>query len=165
MNRPYVRNLIESELCNINDFKICYFKDIDHDASSPPHYYLCVPVKGCEFVLLCMITSQVQKIKFYRREKNLLNYVVELQKNALSFLDKDESVIDCNKAELIEIEDFVNKIALYSTDPLKIKYEIISEDIKKRVINAIMGSPEVEKITKKSINYCVCPESLPNTKV
>lgn len=134
------------------DFCVCYFKDIRHDSSAPPHYYITVPVSDDSFILFCIITSQVENKLWYYKKKNekALESLVRIDPNHLPFLTKI-SVIDCNMAELISRDEIVDIIDSKLDPPIKVITRNIPDELKDKIISAIKNSPIVKPIIKKMI--------------
>jgi len=135
---------------SLEGFCVCYFKDKRHDLNAPPHYYITVPITDDSSLLLCIITSQIEKRMLYYRKGNLsaIDSLVCVDQNSLSFLKK-ESIIDCNKAELIQKHE-LSKII----DP-KYRFEIKTRDIpaqlKQEIVLAIKKSPLIKTFIKKLV--------------
>ncbi len=142
MELPY-SVLIES----ITNFCVCKFKDINHSPDAPPHYYINVPIDDDNSLLLCIITSKIEKkIQYYPREAH--RGFVFVNENRLSFLDR-KCIIDCNNPILISQKELKDRI------DNRYGFEIISRNIpsslKKDIINSIKKSPVVREYIKKKL--------------
>ena len=134
---------------NNKEFVICHFKDKEHRSDAPLHYRIFVPINDESYVLLCLITSKVQKRKdYYRGDESFLRSLVELNKNDLKFLRAD-SVIDCNRAELMSKGKLFSRISLEDVFEVKCNDQEIPEQLKKRIITAINSSPMIKPEIKK----------------
>lgn len=131
----------------IKDFCICHFKDTNHVPKAPPHYYVNVPVNDDSSLLLCIITSQIEKRKnYYSRNEKALKALVYVSDKTLPFLSK-ESVIDCNGAELY------NRIELQRRIDPKHKIQVternIPDSLKTQITKAVQDSPLIKRYIKK----------------
>jgi len=139
---------------SLTGFCVCYFKDKRHAPESPPHYYVTVPITDDTSLLLCIITSQVEKKMWYYRNVNVsaISSLVLVDQSSLPFLTK-ESFIDCNKAELIEKNELIKIVD--SKPSLEIKTRDVPDELKRKIISAINKSPLVSPFIKKLIvsNY------------
>ena len=133
----------------LTGFCVCYFKDRVFSPEAPPHYYIVVPVSDASSLLLCIITSQVEKRRqYYRENPAALSSLVRVNRDSFPFLKK-ESLIDCNRPELIQRHKLAERI-----DP-NVKYEVITRDIpdhlKREIVLAIKRSPVVKNYIKNVI--------------
>lgn len=140
---------LDIQIQALSDFSICYFKDILHDKNSPPHRYIVIPTDNDLYLIVCIITSQIDnKFSYYskRNEKCLASLVV-LEANELDCLTT-KSVIDCNNALYLHKHALVKRIVpgTYTYIPDNIDQEIIA-----RTLIAIDSSPLVKRNVKKSI--------------
>lgn len=135
---------------SLGGYCICYFKHKDHAQEVPPHYWITIPSKNNSWVLLCIITSQIEKRErhYQKVNSNALPSLVKVTPTDLPFLVK-ESVIDCNKVLLVEKRSFYKVI-----DP-KYKFRIITwdvpKDLQKRITVAVKSSPLVLPYIKNSL--------------
>ena len=145
----YFINSIDS-----SKFNVIKFKDKEHSHGAPPHYYVTIPVLMDSMILISIITSQVKKReKYYEASKSpsAVKSLVKLVSQDFIFLDKDESVIDCNNALLLYKKNLLAKIDTrfefrYICDETK-----FSEILRNKIIEAIKISPLVTLKTKKII--------------
>ncbi|MGR3221359.1 MAG: hypothetical protein ACUZ8H_16305 [Candidatus Anammoxibacter sp.] len=134
----------------ISDFCICRFKDNKHLPEAPPHYYVNVPIDDDSSLLLCIITSQIEKReKFYTKaNKKALKSLVYVDDGTLSLLTK-KSIIDCNKADLITKTELQNRIDPKSK--IEVKEGNLSDNLKIQIVRAINNSPLINDYTKKRL--------------
>lgn len=145
MKSPKLTDYLISTLNN-KEFHVYYYKDSTHSAGSPPHYNILIPIQDDSSLLICLITSQLnKKIDYYRNMHNtsqtrqrLLKSLVFVGKKELPFLDKD-SIIDCNQAVYLTRDEFKKRI-LYKEE-FKIIDKLIPTEIKKNIIAATKNSP------------------------
>ncbi len=121
-------------------FKDKYFA---HDA--PGHYYIVIPT-SCGNLLICIVTSQVEKRRrFY--DDSAQKSLVMLSEDNFSFIDRP-SVIDCNRAELLSRPELLAR-----AERFRKMREKIAEPIKKQIISAILCSPLVKEAIKKVLPH------------
>lgn len=141
-------DIVINQLIKNDQFYLCIFTDISHKPKAAPHFYFFVPVKIKYNLLICMITSQVDKIRnFYISNKKASASLINIDKEDLSVIQK-ESVIDCNNTELLTKQQLIRRI-----DPKKsikiVRYEKdIPNDLKERIINGIENSPLTNQYIK-----------------
>jgi hypothetical protein len=134
---------------NNKEFIICHFRDKAHRCDAPLHYRVFVPINDESYVLLCLITSKVQKRKdYYHGDENFLRSLIELNKNDLKFL-REDSVIDCNRAELMSKGKLFSRISMEDIFEIKCNDHEIPNLLKKRIIGAINCSPMIKPEIKK----------------
>ena len=139
-------------LLSIQDWCVLHFKDVTHDRAAPAHWFLTIPVNPGALFLLCIITSQVEKRVHYYHKINpkAAQSVVRLEARRFSFLPK-ESLIDCNAAELLSIEELEKRVN--RGKGLKIEAQQIPAELKKRIKSAIINSPLVSPAIKMQLNH------------
>lgn len=129
---------------------VCNFKDVNHAPDAPPHYYITIPLSDKINLLLCIITSQIDKrTNFYNKaHKTSVSSLVAVNKHVLPFLTRD-SIIDCNQPEILAKEELIKRV-----NP-KHKFSVIQRelplDLKLKTLEAIKNSPLVEPFIKKMI--------------
>jgi len=96
--------------------KVYLFKNKNYDKNAPTHFHIALKTNQDEYLVLSMITSQVEKkLKYYNlTNKSLIDSVVMIDGSDIDILDKD-SCIDCNDPiystkEEIESRGQVSKI-------------------------------------------------------
>ena len=52
----------------LKGYNVCYFKDVQHDVESPPHFYITIPCKDDSYLVLCIITSKIERKKIIIEE-------------------------------------------------------------------------------------------------
>lgn len=132
----------------LKGFCVCYFKNTDHDPESPPHYHITVPISDASYLLLCVITSQMEnRIKYYQRtNKRAVPCLVKVDKNDLHFLNK-ESIIECNQPMLVRKKNFGRIVD--SKQKCKVIMRDIPSYLKEKIVKAINDSPIVRPFFKK----------------
>jgi hypothetical protein len=138
-------------LNNINDFCILFFKDTAHDPTAPPHFWAIFPVSPILRFSMSIITHQIEKrVKFYKRTNiKALKSLIKISNDTFAFLTM-ESVIDCNRMELLSKEELIKRID--PTGPCEIKTtEKISSFLKREIFSAIDQSPLISPAIKKII--------------
>jgi len=135
----------------IDDFCVLYFKDIEHSKEAPAHFYLTFPIADDRDFVICIITSKVEKRERYYRRKNAkaLKALVHVNNDIFEFLERFDSVIDCNRSELLTKSELVKRI-----DPrwgIKVRERAVPQFIKKEVMSAILQSPLIAPNLKKII--------------
>jgi len=137
-------------LQSINDFCILFFKDTTHNKNAPPHFYVAFPVKDGQYLVICILTSQVESQKNYYRRTNpkAVRSLIQISRDDLSFLNKD-TAIDCNRAEMLSREELKKRIN--SDPPLQLKERKIPSYLKKEICSGIVQSPLIPPYLKKLI--------------
>lgn len=148
-------------LGTINEWFICLFKNSKHAKDSPPHFHIIIPVKELnneickteKSFIVCYITSQIEKRENYYKnifKNDGIKALVKISPKYFNFLTKD-SVVECNKADLYTITELIDIIE--NPKDFILKLEIINEDLKKQIINAIAISPHVRMNVKKILPF------------
>lgn len=130
---------------------ILFFKDINFDPSAPPHFYVTLPIPQKALFVISIITSQVKKrIDYYAYtgKKEAINSLVFIDQHTFSFLTS-QSIIDCNRAEFLTLEDFILKID--NRIACEMKASVIPKYLIDNVVKAICESPLVPSKTKNII--------------
>ena len=139
-------------LNSIRDYCVIYFKDRQHRQDAPPHFYLTFPIKDDLSLIICLITSQVEKQSEYYRRTNTKaeQCLIQVSNDIFAFLDRrKKSVIDCNRAELLSKEELKKRID--PKFPLEIKERKVPSYLKKEIGSAIIQSPLISKIIRDLI--------------
>jgi len=139
-------------LDTISDFCILYFKDTKHDPEAPPHFWVIFPVNPVTRFSMTIITSQIGKRKKYYQENNkALKCLVKITNDIFDFLNRErESVIDCNKTELLSKEELIKRIDPMGPCEIKTIGKFPSF-LKRGIFSAIDQSPLIPPATKKII--------------
>lgn len=139
-------------LNSITDFCVLFFKDKTHLDDAPPHFYLTFPINKNSSLIICIFTSKTRKRRDYYNavNKKAVDCLITVNNDIFEFLNKEDSVIDCNKAELLSKEELINRINIKGYD-CDIKTRKVPGFIKKDVKTAIIRSPLTEKRLKKII--------------
>jgi len=74
-----------------------YFKNKCYMKTTPPHYYISIPIADEHYLLLYVITSQIENKRSYysRTNQKALDSLVHIDRNEINILTRP-SVIDCN---------------------------------------------------------------------
>ncbi|MDD5687050.1 MAG: hypothetical protein PHE88_04375 [Elusimicrobia bacterium] len=131
-------------------FHICYFADSTHQPNSPPHYNIFIPITDNTCLLVCFITSKVEKRKkYYDKSSSIgqkaINSLVYIGKKDFNCL-KQDSIIDCNQVVRLTREELKNRIR--DKSEFKIIRDAISKKIQKEIIGAVRNSPVVDSYIK-----------------
>jgi len=129
--------------------KFFLFKDKEFDLNSSKHFYISIPIRKNEYILLVMFSSQVKKvIRRYELIGKGKDSLVFFEKNDLDFLTRDNSVVDCNNPTYCTCEKLASKIDG--------KLSIIETKIDERIIidlkSAIKRSPNVKNAIKNKFS-------------
>jgi len=123
------------------------FKNSEYDSSAPAHLHIVIPINDSDYVLLTMITSQVEKRKgYYAHNPKALASVIDIEKDDLDLIRK-ESVIDCNKP-LYQTREELATIISGDIEYIDVS---IPDELIDRIKVGIVNSPLVKPIIKKSI--------------
>ena len=78
--------------------KVYLFRNKNYDKNAPAHFHIALKTNQDEYLVLSMITSQVEKrIRYYTlTNKSLVKSVIIIDSNDIDILEK-ESCIDCNE--------------------------------------------------------------------
>jgi len=137
-------------LSNINNFCTFFFKDLKHAPEAPPHHYIIFPAGDGLSLTICIITSQIDsKIAYYKKTRpKAIESLVPVNENMLSFL-KEESIIECNQAELITKEELMKRID--PDVPCELNAQPIPAELQKKINTAIIQSPLISPAIKQLI--------------
>lgn len=129
---------------------VVHFKDVRHASDAPPHYYITIPLNDDVSLLLCIITSQIEKrTTFYSKtNKSAVSCLVPVDKQVLPFLTR-ESIIECNQPEILTKEELAK--CVNPKHKFNVTQRDIPPDLKGKVLDAIKSSPLVEPFIKKMI--------------
>jgi len=128
--------------------KLYLFKNKDYDKNAPKHYHISIKVKNDNYVLLTLITSQVdKKKKFYELSNHiLLESLILISNNDIDVLSK-ESCIDCNQPIFLTTEELLAKID-GDIEFIDVK---IDTNLKRKIVQAIKKSLMVREEIKEQI--------------
>lgn len=143
-------------LDSIDDFCVLFFKDVTHTIDAPPHFYLTFPVTKDSTLIICIFTSQIDKNKNYynRANKKAVDCLLTVNNAIFEFLTEEDSVIDCNRAELLSKEELRMRIDTRHHD-CEIKTRTVPDFIRKDVMSAIIRSPLIDGKLKKIIRELI----------
>jgi hypothetical protein len=132
----------------IKDWCIIHFKDNEHNLDAPSHWYFTIPINPGSLFTLCIITSKVDtRLNYYERiNPKAAQSLVRLEVDSLPFI-KRESLIDCNKAEMLSIEELIKRID--RKIGLNLESQVIDTELKERIVKGILNSPLIPAAIKK----------------
>lgn len=135
---------------SIDNFCVLFFKDIKHDPQAGPHFWVVFPVSQVLQFSVIIITSQIdRREKYYQKNPKALRCLVKISNDIFPFLNK-ESVIDCNRMELLSKEELIRR--LDPAGPCQIKTrERFPSFLKREIFSAIDQSPLISPDIKKII--------------
>lgn len=142
---------LEIVIENIDDSfdtsRVYLFKNKDYAKEAPKHYHISIKIKDDNYILLTLITSQVEKKKRFYELSNpiLLNGLVFLN-DTINILDK-KSCIDCNQPLFLTKEELSAKVD-GNIEFIEVK---IDNSLKENVIQAIKNSAMVREEIKELI--------------
>jgi len=152
-----------SALCETPaDFNLVHFRDVAHRENAPAHYWVSISMGDGQYMLLSMVTSQMQNLdRWYTsirpdEAEALLNSLVPLSKSDLRSISKD-SVINCNDTVCLSKQELIRKIDTTYVSRTQNCFDVIhkdkdfSFDLKGRIIRAISESPDIRKEVKENI--------------
>ncbi|OGP53602.1 MAG: hypothetical protein A2Y65_02695 [Deltaproteobacteria bacterium RBG_13_52_11] len=101
---------------------------------------------------MCIITSQIEKrVKYYQKANaKALKSLVKISNETFVFLTT-ESVIDCNRMELLSKEELLKRIDPKGPCEIKAISEKFPSFLKREIFSAIDQSPLISSDIKKSI--------------
>lgn len=127
--------------------KVYLFKNKNYDKNAPAHFHIALKTNQDEYLVLSMITSQVdKKIKYYTlTNKSLVDSIIIINSNDIDILEK-ESCIDCNEP-IYSTKEEIESIAL-DIEYIEAK---IDKHLKDKIIKAIKSSAKVRDEIKNSL--------------
>lgn len=138
---------IQVEVCP--SFCVCYFRDINKPKEPEPHYRVVVPTNDKSARLFLIITDEAHQAEIEelysipeKDKARKLKSVLHVNRTKMPLL-KYDSLIDCNKAELINLKELDRRV-----DPkhgFKIKTSDVSPKLQWEIKMAIRNSPIVKK--------------------
>ena len=119
----------------------------NYDKNAPAHFHIALKTTQDEYLVLSMITSQVEKkIKYYSlTNKSLVDSVLIINSDDIDILEK-ESCIDCNEP-IYSTKEEIESIAL-DLEYIEAK---IDKNLKNKIIKAIKSSAKVRDEIKNSL--------------
>ena len=123
------------------DFKIVHFQDRTHK-DPKPRYWVTFKIEDDTFCFLTSFTSQDTLARLYRNNDNALNSLVFISSHEFNPPLTKDSFLDCNIQDAKHRRTFSElseKIIDWKIGIKEINYPI-PEDIKKRIIRAIVNS-------------------------
>jgi hypothetical protein len=139
-------------------FTACHFKDTKHTPDAPAHFHIIISLNDNESIVLCIVTSQMQKLaRYYQAAMEsdaCLDSMVPLDSSDFGFLDRG-CVVDCNQAELLPIIELEKRIDQKYEPAFKIMAHDgqFKGDIKQKIVKGILNSPVVKGIVKKRVSH------------
>lgn len=127
--------------------KVYLFRNKNYDKNAPAHFHIALKTTQDEYLVLSMITSQVEKkIKYYSlTNKSLVDSVLIINSDDIDILEK-ESCIDCNEP-IYSTKEEIESIAL-DLEYIEAK---IDKNLKNKIIKAIKSSAKVRDEIKNSL--------------
>lgn len=139
----------------VNQITTCcifHFKDKQLSPDAPSHYHVVMPLSNGTDVILCRITSKVGKRKeVWNGNIKALDSLLIIDDRTLPFLNT-ESVIDCNKAELLTKKELIERVDIINPSETRIIDWNIPDNLKKRIIISIQNSPIIKKYIQESLS-------------
>lgn len=128
--------------------RIYIFKNREYSNESPAHYHIAIKTKNDDYIVLLLISSQIEKRQNYYKQSNkkLLKSLIFVDNTQISLLKK-QSLIDCNQV-LYCTKDEIKNIAI------DFRVEInftIDKNLKPILIEAILLSPKIKEVIKQSL--------------
>ena len=140
---------VQSIQDSLTSQKLYLFKNNSYSDDAPSHYHLAIKTNDDKYLLLTMITSQVEKKKqYYADSPTLLSSLVELSAadvNQISSRLNLNSCIDCNRPILKTNEELLANI---TTDSFEYIDATIQSDLIDKITTAIKSSPQVRPNVK-----------------
>ncbi len=141
-------------LCNVNDSfdtNLLYlFKNVTHGEDAKEHFHVALKVSDDQYIVLLMITSQVEKrLNYYERISNqsAKESLIIVNDELVTCLDR-QSCIDCNRPDLYTREELSAKI----DGELKFVATDIESSLRTTLVDAIQRSPLVRPNIKKMLS-------------
>lgn len=135
---------VQSIQDSLTSQKLYLFKNTSYADDAPAHYHLAIKTNDDKYLLLTMITSQVEKKKqYYSDTPDLLSSLVEINAtdiNQISSRLNLNSCIDCNRPILKTNEELLANIV---TDSFQYIDAVIDSTLIDEIIIAIKSSPQV----------------------
>jgi len=73
-------------------FTVCHFKDTKHSPDAPAHFHIVISLNDNESIVLCIVTSQMQKLARYYRDamnnESCFDSMIPLDKSVFGFLSR-----------------------------------------------------------------------------
>ena len=132
--------------------KLYLFKNKTYSNTAPAHYYLAIKTNNDNYILLTMLTSQVEKKKiFYEDSPSLLSSLIQISASNITKISPRlhlDSCIDCNRPILKTNEELLANIAENSFEYID---ACIENSLIVEIIDAIKSSPQVRPNIKNTI--------------
>lgn len=135
---------VQSIQDSLTSQKLYLFKNTSYSDDAPAHYHLAIKTNDDKYLLLTMITSQVEKKKrYYADSPTLLSSLVEINATEINKMSNRlnlNSCIDCNRPILKTNEELLANITIDSFEYID---ATIQSDLIDKIIIAIKSSPQV----------------------
>lgn len=132
--------------------KLYLFKNKTYSNTAPAHYHLAIKTNNDNYILLTMLTSQVEKKKiFYEDSPSLLSSLIQISASNITKISPRlhlDSCIDCNRPILKTNEELLANIAENSFEYID---ACIENSLIVEIIDAIKSSPQVRPNIKNTI--------------
>jgi hypothetical protein len=134
-------------------FNICHFKDIRHTPDAPAHFHVVISLKNGHSLVLCIITSQMQKLeKLYSGiNDKALDSLVTLDNSVFECITKP-CVINCNNAEILTHQELTLRIDPRTGIKTRETDNKFENELKEKIILAIYQSPIVKGYIKTALS-------------
>lgn len=133
-------------LSSTNDWAVMYFEY--KESSIGPHFYLLIPTVEDQFLVVCIITSKVDKQKERYAPCGEDKYVIEVGPKDISCLTRD-SVIVCPQAQLMQKDVLLERISYWNQK--KSLCGNIADSVKQKISFAIKQSQIVSEDVKEFV--------------
>ena len=129
--------------------RLYLFKNKDYAHNAPKHYHISISIKDDSYILLTLITSQVEKKKRFYELSNpsLLESLIITSGNDIDILSK-ESCIDCNQPIFLTKEELLSKVDG--------NIEFIEAQIDKKLKEKILQSIKKSLMIRDEIKEQIC---------
>jgi hypothetical protein len=150
MNVPI--EALTRSLCNGKaEFNLIHFKDLKLPPNAPAHFHVTISLGDDQYLLLCIITSQMQKLERiyrFRNQQGAIDSMVPLSSDDFPTLSIG-CVVNCNDTELLTRDELARRIdPSISLDFISFN-QSFSDVLKNSIINAIDNSPIVKPNIQK----------------
>ena len=145
--------LVQAIQDSLSSQKLYLFKNTSYDGNAPVHYHFAIKTNDSNYIMLTMLTSQVEKKKsYYSNSQKSLSSLIEISASEISQISNKlclDSCIDCNNPIVQTHEELQAKIDIESFKYIEAN---ISKELIDRIIMAIKNSPQVRPYIKNLLN-------------
>lgn len=141
---------VELFIRNLKNWAVIFFEDrCITDSAHSKHFHILIPTKDDDFIVVCLITSQIEKKAAFYAPTGEDEYLVYVEHKDISLLDR-KSVIDCPQAELLDKNTLLNRIKSWEQNLSELG---LNDSIKKKIYSAIKASNMVSQEIKDIISF------------